>query len=66
MNKELELDSTIIDWKPKKEDAITFTCNNYRVEKRQAEITYDEPLFIEQYHTLVFLIDGKEHRFERK
>jgi len=46
-------------------DTLTFECNNYRVQKRQAEITYDEPLFIEQFHTLVFNIHGERIVFER-
>ena len=47
-------------------DTITFNADNYVVEKRMANIIYNTPLFIEQFHTLIFTIDGQEYRYERK
>jgi len=47
-------------------NTLSFDCDDFVVSKRKAEITYKEPLFIQQMHTLIFNIDGKEYRFERK
>ncbi len=44
---------------------IVFNADDFKVEKRKATVIYNEPLFIQQYHTLIFNIDGKEYRFER-
>lgn len=51
---------------PQPPDTLTFNCDKYRVERRQAEIIYNEPLFIEQFHTLIFNINGERIVFERK
>jgi len=45
-------------------NVLTFDADDYKVTKRSATITYKESLFIEQYHTLIFKIDGKEYVFE--
>lgn len=45
-------------------NVITFEADDYKVTKRTATITYTESLFLEQYHTLIFKIDGKEYVFE--
>ena len=45
-------------------NVLTFDADDYKVTKRSATIMYKEPLLIQQYHTLIFKIDGKEYVLE--
>jgi len=51
---------------PKGPDTLTFTADDYSLEKRQATIVYKEKMFVQQFHTLIFKIDGQEYKFVRK
>ena len=55
------------DWtlNPNKKQWLTFFADDFTVEKRIATIVYKQSFFPQQYHTIVFNIEGKEYRFER-
>lgn len=57
-------DTRILTNIPPSPNVITFDADDYKVTKRTATITYQKPLFLQQYHTLIFKIDGQEYKFE--
>ena len=50
---------------PDKKSWITFSADDFTVEKRVANIVYKQGFYPQQYHTIVFNIEGKEYKFER-